>query len=323
MSISLLMSIYHLRCLSLFSLFSMTMAFSFSIRLLLLFFFSLSLFTCKIMVGCRSCTYPSIHLFMALSLKITVGCRPCILGPSWKESGELWARPPVLTPAPSQAIDSSPPIAVGNRRVRIPRNSHTCFDSLVRVSKTPERLAHMLHSLIRVSQQQRWNHQTTKSPLFGLLLSGSQELVVTTWAREVRGVVFHTTRWTQRWTREYDKEPWRQKAHYRIPKAVWRWTGAGCGRGWLQWPHMATENRKDCDHAGQRPATQTPTPTKNSANSRVISVQVENLIARCTHTASKPLGELNILQLLQKTTRALSQKKTHQCMFEFHSSWHS
>ena len=57
------------------------------------------------------------------------------------------------------------------------------------------------------------------------------------------------------------KEPWRQKGHYRIPKAVWR------GRGWLQRPHTGTENRKDCDHGRHRPATQTPTPTKSSANS--------------------------------------------------------
>ena len=39
---------------------------------------SLSLFwndTYRIMVGCRSCTFPKIHLFMALNLKIPVGCR--------------------------------------------------------------------------------------------------------------------------------------------------------------------------------------------------------------------------------------------------------
>ena len=30
---------------------------------------------------------------------------------------ELWARPPVLAPVPSQAIHSSSPIAVGSRRV--------------------------------------------------------------------------------------------------------------------------------------------------------------------------------------------------------------
>ena len=32
----------------------------------------------------------------------------------------LWARPPVLTPVPSQAIHHSPPIAVGSRRARSP-----------------------------------------------------------------------------------------------------------------------------------------------------------------------------------------------------------
>ena len=41
----------------------------------------------------------------------------------------LWARPPVLTPVPSQAIYGCPPIAVGSRRVKIVRSLHTCVDS--------------------------------------------------------------------------------------------------------------------------------------------------------------------------------------------------
>ena len=47
---------------------------------------------------------------------------------------ELWARPPVLTPVPAQPNNSSPPVAVVSRRVKIVRKMHTCFDSLVRVS---------------------------------------------------------------------------------------------------------------------------------------------------------------------------------------------
>ena len=76
--------------------------------------------TSRIMVGCRWCTYPSIHFFHgAGTLKITVGCPPCtypgtrtktctrvgLLGPHCTKKGP-WARPPVLTPVPSQAIHS-------------------------------------------------------------------------------------------------------------------------------------------------------------------------------------------------------------------------
>ena len=300
MSISLLISIYHLRCLPLLSLLKDNGIFIFNSTPSPFFFFLfLFSFTRSWWVVGRA----QIQAFSGE--KLVHACRI-----PWSVLEGKWWAVGTSTRADASAFTSDPQLFSHRRRYQtgqnIPSNSHTCYDSLV-----------------RVSQQQRWNYQTTKSPLFGLLLSGSQELVVTTWAREVRGVVFHTTRRTQRWTREYDREPWRQKAHYRIPKAVWRWTGVGCGRGWLQWSHTATENRKDCDHGGHRPATPTPTPTTSSDNSWVISVQVENLSAMCSHTARKPPGELNILQLLQKTTRVLSRKTTHQCIFEFHSSWHS
>ena len=53
--------------------------FSFCVRFCFCFSFSFSFSflenTCRIMVGCRSCTFPKIHLFMALNLKIPVGCR--------------------------------------------------------------------------------------------------------------------------------------------------------------------------------------------------------------------------------------------------------
>ena len=52
----------------------------------------------------------------------------------------LWARPPLLAPVPSQAIYSSPHIAVGSRRVKIVRNLHTCFDSLVIRNINDERI---------------------------------------------------------------------------------------------------------------------------------------------------------------------------------------
>ena len=72
--------------------------------------------TLKITVGCPLCTYPSIHVE---TLKITVGCltsaypsirnknlHTCWTPWSTHETRELWARPPVLSPVPSQAIHS-------------------------------------------------------------------------------------------------------------------------------------------------------------------------------------------------------------------------
>ena len=84
------------------------------------------------------------------------------------------ARPPVLTPVPVQAIHSSPPIGrrfqTGVNReklahmlnslvcvsswAKIVRNIAHMLDSFVRVPRdTPEKLAFMLDSTVRVSQQ--------------------------------------------------------------------------------------------------------------------------------------------------------------------------
>ena len=73
--------------------------------------------TLKITVGCPLCTYPSIHVE---TLRITVGClwstypsirnknlHTCWTPWSTHETRGLWARPPVLSPVPSQAIHSA------------------------------------------------------------------------------------------------------------------------------------------------------------------------------------------------------------------------
>ena len=80
--------------------------------------FSLDEDTLTITVGCPLCTYPSIH---AETLKITVGCltststypsirnenlHSCWTLWSTQETRGLWARPPVLSPVPSQAVHS-------------------------------------------------------------------------------------------------------------------------------------------------------------------------------------------------------------------------
>ena len=140
----------------------------------------------KIMVGCRSCTYSSIHLFMAFNLKIMVGCRSCtdpsilvkknlytrvgLLGPYcrkwWRE---LWARPTVLAPVPSQANNSSSTC----RRFQTgqtPEKNARLSDSLVN-PQTPEKIARMfrllgpsLETLLR-----RWHtHVGLLGPCFNL-----------------------------------------------------------------------------------------------------------------------------------------------------------
>ena len=126
-------------------------------------------------------TCPSIHFFTALTLSRPrpVACRAHfqafaqnlytrrgLLGPHCKKKSELWARPPVLTPVPSQAIHSSPPIKTG--RLLGPclgtllRNWHSCW--------TP-------WSVFRKSN----GGSTEKTRFFCLSLSRSLGLVVRTW----------------------------------------------------------------------------------------------------------------------------------------------
>ena len=95
------------------------------------------------------------------------------------------------------AFTSEPQLSSRRRRRRdgLPRNLHACFDSLVRVPRdTPEKLAHV---------------RTLLGPFFVttlMIFCGSLGLVVSTWRCEVRGVIFHTTRWTQCPTRKCDIE---------------------------------------------------------------------------------------------------------------------
>ena len=146
---------------------------------LFLFFFFLLLRneTCKIMVGCWSCTCPSIHRFIERTLKVTVGCqghgrlsvehisklchkKTCThvlasLDRTAKKKWELWARPPVLTPVPSQAIHSSlpsPSVQDGSDS----RETCTHVSTQWAVSRdTSEQVAHMWDSLVSVSEQQQ------------------------------------------------------------------------------------------------------------------------------------------------------------------------
>ena len=146
-----------------------------------IFFFSLSLSfslsffhirndTCKIMVGCPSCTDPSIIVNTTCTHVWTPWSIP-------QKMGERWARTPVLTPVPLQAIHSSPSCRCRFQTGETPEKlAHMfrllgpCLELVKSVSNSAHMLdswsacletlltkfAHMLDSLVRVSQQQRW-----------------------------------------------------------------------------------------------------------------------------------------------------------------------
>ena len=120
------------------------------------FFFLIQNDAPKIRVGCRpSCTYPSIHLFMELTLQLTVGCRSCTYRNSLAKNKTCthvldslvrpYCKKAVLKSVPVPTNHSSPPFAVCSRRVknreklahvfrllgpcleRLQRNWHSCW----------------------------------------------------------------------------------------------------------------------------------------------------------------------------------------------------
>ena len=115
---------------------------------------------------------------MALTLKITVGCRSST-DPSNLSKKNMYTRVGLLGPYHKKRGG-----AVGTST-----RAHACtcagdpqpssYRRRCQTGETPEKLAHVLNSLVRVQS-----------------LSGSLALVVRTWTREVRGDIFKTTRWT-------------------------------------------------------------------------------------------------------------------------------
>ena len=98
--------------------------------------------TLKTTAGCLSCTFPSNR-----TKPVYTSWTPWS---ALKMKRGLWARPPVLVPVPSQAINSSPPIQTG-------RLLGPCFATAM--TEEPQK----------------------KLGFFCLSLSGSLELVVRTW----------------------------------------------------------------------------------------------------------------------------------------------
>ena len=123
------------------------------------------------MVGCQYCTHPSIHLLHnAYSLKITVGCPSYTCPASHKNLHSCWtpwsalqkkkqrlrARPPVLSPVPSQAI-----------------HSRACLKSHHSDIQGTAQISPCVHTFLRPPQKKR-----------GLSLSGCLGRVVRTWKHE-------------------------------------------------------------------------------------------------------------------------------------------
>ena len=113
-----------------------------------------SLFRLKITVGGRLCAYPSTHLSLdGDTLKITIGCLtstyPSILNKNlhtcwtpWskQETRGLWARPPVLTPVPAQAILSRACLNLHHCDIQSTAQKSPCvntfFEAIVKKKKT-------------------------------------------------------------------------------------------------------------------------------------------------------------------------------------------
>ena len=137
------------------------------------FFSCLSLFlliwndTLEIMVGCRSCTYPRIHLFMMPTLKITVG-QPSSTYPSFRTEKnshtcvgllgphcrKWWGAVGTSNRAGAYAFTSEPQLSSPRRRFQ--------------TGQTPEKLASMFRLLgpCLETLQRKWHTWKTPWPCF-------------------------------------------------------------------------------------------------------------------------------------------------------------
>ena len=101
--------------------------------------------TLKITVGCLASTYPSIHVE---TLRITVGClwstypsirnknlHTCWTPWSTQETRGLWARPPVLTPVPVQAIHSRACLNLHHCDIQSTAQKSPCVNTFLRPSR--------------------------------------------------------------------------------------------------------------------------------------------------------------------------------------------
>ena len=115
--------------------------------------------TLRITVGCPPCTYPSIHVE---TLRITVGClwstypsirnknlHTCWTPWSTQETRGLWARPPVLTPVPSQAIHSRACLNLHHSDIQGTAQKSPCVNTFLRPEKKKETFLSLSLSLGR------------------------------------------------------------------------------------------------------------------------------------------------------------------------------
>ena len=117
--------------------------------------------TLKITVGCLTSTYPSIHPSPgAGTLKITVGCltstypsirnknlHSCWTPWSTQETRGLWARPPVLSPVPSQAIHSRTCLNLHHCDIQSTAQKSPCVNTFLRTSSRKKKQKPSCYSL--------------------------------------------------------------------------------------------------------------------------------------------------------------------------------
>ena len=141
--------------------------------------------TLKITVGCPPCTYPSIHPSPgAGTLKITVGCltstypsirnkklQTCWTPCSTQETRGLWARPPVLTPVPSQAIHSRACLNLHHGDIQSTAQKSPCVNTFKghqqKKTKKQKTFCHCLGAWAGHTEQRQRTRETTERHTHG------------------------------------------------------------------------------------------------------------------------------------------------------------
>ena len=157
---------------------------------------------CKITVGCRWYTYPRNHLPHGCWNSEDHGRLPDKHMSKHSHKPRIYVVESLVraanekaTRADACAFTSNPQLSSCRRRFqtgRLPRNLHTCFDCLGRVSRhSQDNCTHL--RLLGPCFATAAMEEPIKKRFFGLPLSGSQGLEVKTWTTRVRAKTHETT----------------------------------------------------------------------------------------------------------------------------------
>ena len=134
--------------------------------------------TLKITVGCLTSAYPSVHPSPgAGTLKITVGCltststypsihnknlHSCWTPWSTQETRGLWARPPVLSPVPSQAVHSRACLNLHHCDIQSTAQKSPCVNTFLRPPKK-NKVCHCLGAWAGHFEQRQTGQRTRET----------------------------------------------------------------------------------------------------------------------------------------------------------------